>query len=154
MQRIQDTIDRSLWHTQQIQLGFFWNNGGRGEEWMWFSEVEICTLVDSYSCLRPFKRVVFFLEVLKLIYSVRWELFCVHEFRLASIQPPFLDVLLCIKTKHNQHLILNILVRGASGIAGRIHSILKESETRSILYTQGTRDAIDIQYSTILRAAS
>ena len=42
------------------------------------------------------KKMVFFWEALRPIYSVRWGLFCVHRLRLASIQSPLFDLFLCI----------------------------------------------------------
>ena len=125
-------------------VGVLWNNGERGEEWMWKSEAEICALVNSNSCLRPFKRMVFFWEALRPIYSIRWGLYHAHGFRLASIQSPFLDILTCIKPRRDQLLILNNLARGACGSTDLIHSILKESKTRLLSDTQGIfGDAIE-----------
>ena len=102
--------------------------GERGEEWMWKSETERCAFVNSYSCLRPLNRMVFFWEASRPIYSIRWGLFCVHGLRLASIQPPFLGILPCMKPRCDQLLLLNNLVRGASGSASRIH-LIKELDT-------------------------
>ena len=61
------------------------------------------------------------------------------------------DAIILNRQGHDQYLILSKLAKGASGSAGRIHSILKEwLETCSLLDTQQiVGDMIDIQYCLI-----